>query len=139
MAARARRGRRGGYDLPADAVIPMRHRNRASYRPRIVDVRSKHRVRAAYVRVERQTVIVVEIKASRVADAFEAQLALSAIELTCGHPAVLWATEPCGCRELFGRREHIDAINEMPVDRFDWKDVEIDFAHPVIPVSKLHN
>ncbi len=105
----------------------MRHRNRA---------RSKHEVRAAYVRVDRQTVIVVEIEASRVADAFEAHLALSAIELTCGHPAVLWATEPCGCRELFGRREHIDAIDEMPVDRFDWKDVEIDFARPV---SRLHN
>ncbi|GEM_PF-4629328 len=117
----------------------MRHRNRALYKPRTIDVCSKHTVRAAYVRVEGQTVIVVEIKASRVTDAFEAQLALSAIELTCGHAAVLCATEPCGCRELFGRREHIDAINEMPVDRFDWKDVEIDFAHPAVPSRGLRN
>jgi len=84
-------------------------------------------------------VIVVEVKASLVTDIFEAQLAITAIELTCGHPAVLWASDECGCRELFGRREHIWPINEMPSDSFDWKDIEIDFARPTLPTRNLPN
>jgi hypothetical protein len=95
--------------------------------------KSKHRVRAAHVRVAKHDVIVVEVKASLVTDAFEAQLALTAIELTCGKPAVLWAYEPCGCRDLFGRREHIVAIDAMSSESLAWEHVEIDFARPVIP------
>lgn len=93
----------------------------------------KHRVRAARVRVGRQEVVVVEVEASLVTDVFEAQLALSAIELTCGEPAVLCAFEPCGCRELFGRREHVAPISAMPVESLDWTFVVIDFARPVLP------
>jgi hypothetical protein len=107
-------------------------------KPRDSIARSKHRVRAAYVRIESETVIVVEVKASLVTDVFEAQLAINAIELTCGHPAVLWAYEPCGCRELFGRREHIWAIDEMSSETFEWKHVEIDFARPVLPPPRRH-
>lgn len=77
--------------------------------------------------------LVIEVEASLVTDVFEAQLAISAIELTCRQPVVLRAIEPCGCHEYFGRREHIWPINEMPIESFDWHDVEIDFARPVLP------
>lgn len=93
---------------------------------------SKHRVRAAHVRIGKREVIVIEVKASLVTDAFEAQLALTAIELTCGKPAVLWAYEPCGCRDLFGRREHIAAIDAMSSESLAWQHVVIDFARPAI-------
>ncbi len=95
--------------------------------------RSKHRVRAATVRIANRDVIVVEVTAALVADPFEAQLAITAIELTCAKPVVLWAYEPCGCRELFGRREHIRAIDEMSAEELEWMHVEIDFARPVLP------
>jgi hypothetical protein len=127
-------------------VIAMRQRKRLSRtpHPRSVFARrherdslgqSKHRVRAAHVRIDNEDVLVVEVKASLVADVFEAQLAISAIELTCGTPAVLWAFEPCGCRELFGRREHIWSIDAMPAERLEWRDIEIDFARPVLLVQ----
>lgn len=85
------------------------------------------------MQIASETVIVVQVKAPLVTDVFEAQLAINAIELTCGYPAVLWAYEPCGCRELFGRREHIRAIDEMASETFEWNHVEIDFARPVLP------
>lgn len=96
-------------------------------------VQSKQHLRAATVRIGHVDVIVVEIEASLVADVFEAQLALSAIELTCGQPAVLWVYEPCGCRELFGRREHIGTIDAMPAESLVWRHVVIDFARPILP------
>jgi hypothetical protein len=94
--------------------------------------RSKHRVLTALVRVEGQEVLVVQVKSTLVADAFEAQLAISAIELTCGKPVVLWAHEPCGCRDLYGRREHIRAIDAIAEENLDWAFVEIDFANPAV-------
>lgn len=88
------------------------------------------------MRVGQQEVIVIEVKASLVGDVFEANLAISAIELTCGQPVVLWAIDPCGCRELFGRREHIWIINEMPSDSIEWNDFDIDFARPVPLIAR---
>ncbi|MFN0249267.1 MAG: hypothetical protein ACKV2T_20450 [Kofleriaceae bacterium] len=76
--------------------------------------------------------ILVQVTSELVADAFEAQLALSTIELTCGRAAVLWAYEPCGCRDLYGRREHIRAIDTIPEENLDWTFVEIDFACPAV-------
>jgi hypothetical protein len=72
------------------------------------------------------------VKSTLVADAFEAQLAISAIELTCGKPVVLWAHEPCGCRDLYGRREHIRPIDAIPEEDLEWTLVEIDFANPTL-------
>lgn len=124
-------------------MIPMRHKKRLSRTPHPRSVfsrsartgatsltRSKHRARAAFVRVGTQTVIVIEVKASLITDAFEAQLALSAVELTCAMPAVLWAYEPCGCRDLVGRREHVTVIDAMPDDAFAWEPIVLDFGAP---------
>ena len=103
------------------------------------DGRSKHRVRAAQVRIANQAVLVVAVKAELVTDMFEAQLALTAIELTCGQPAVLWAYEPCGCRELFGRREHIWPIDAMSSESLEWRHITVDFARPAFPPSNQVN
>lgn len=89
-------------------------------------------MRAADVRIGRENVLVVEVRSRLVGDAFEAQLALTAIELTCGRPAVLWAYEPCGCRELYGRREHIQPIDRMETEDLEWRHMVIDFANPFV-------
>lgn len=89
------------------------------------------------MRIGKRDVIVIEVKAALVTDAFEAQLALTAIELTCGKPAVLWAYEPCGCRDLFGRREHIAAIDAMSSESIAWQHIVIDFARPaILPITR---
>lgn len=84
--------------------------------------------------LEALSVIVVEVAESMVPDMFEAQLLLTAIELTCAQPAVLWTSAPCGCRELFGRREHIRPLDAMPREELEWKVIELDFAHPRLPM-----
>ncbi len=116
---------RDGADPPEPAAL-RRHLSSPLF------AKSRHRVRAAFVRIRRQEVVVIEVKSSLVADPFEAQLALSAIELTCGTPAVLWAYEPCGCRGLFGRREYITAIDAMSHEGLAWEYVVIDFARPAL-------
>jgi hypothetical protein len=116
---------------------------RSSPRPPAVNPRtsarstSTHVVRAAYVPFAKQQVIVVEVGDSLVSDMFEAQLLLSAIELTCAQPAVLWASAPCGCRELYGRREHIQHIDALAPQELEWKRVVIDFAHPKLPMLPI--
>ena len=96
-------------------------------------------VRAALVRVRDEVVIVVEAAPWVVNDGFEAQLLKTAVELTCRRPAVLCALEPCGCRHLYGRREHITAIDRMPAGRFRWQIVKLDATPPTrAPSSDLN-
>lgn len=131
--------------IPPTIVEPPTSRSSSKRRsrpsqPRMFDADrgSKHRARAARVRIGKETVLVVEVKAELVTDMFEAQVALTAIELTCGQPAVLWAYEPCGCRELFGRREHIWHIDGLSSESLEWARIEIDFARPASPRERLN-
>lgn len=100
---------------------------------------SRQQLRVAGVQIARpsrtgppDSVLVVEVRSELVTDPVEAQVVLTAIELACGTPAVLLAYEACGCRELYGRREHIHAIDQLDIGQLEWAVAEVDFARPAI-------
>ena len=84
--------------------------------------------RLAFVRVLDATVLVVDVAPWVMRDPFEADLMVSAIQLSYRRAVVLHATEPCGCREIYGRPELVRAIEAMPPHALRWTVVALDFS-----------
>lgn len=100
-------------------VPPAAPRRRAKPRPA---------ARLSLVRVRGQTVIVVAVETWVLHDPFEADLIISAIQLTYHRAVVLYALEPCGCRAAYGLPDLVNVISAMPPEALQWRIVAFDFS-----------
>lgn len=88
------------------------------------------KLRGAFVRLGMETVVIIEVDHELLHDPFEAQVAITAIALTCSNLVVLAALHPCGCRELYGPEGVTVQLDAMPVDALAFHELPLDFTQP---------